>query len=188
MSAFDNAVELPLPFVRSYWAVPGRLLAGCYPGDKDPAEADNKLAGLVRCGVSTIINLMQETERDHSGLPFAAYARRFQELALAQGRSAECLRFPVPDLQIPTVAGMREMLDAIDRVVTRKGIVYVHCWGGRGRTGTVVACYLLRHRLIREGEALAAVKALTEHKRSVFWPTPETTLQREFVSNWRWND
>jgi hypothetical protein len=29
----------PVPFPRSYWVIPGKLLAGCYPGAKDPKEA-----------------------------------------------------------------------------------------------------------------------------------------------------
>jgi hypothetical protein len=28
-----------LPFERSYWIEPGRLLAGFFPGDPDPVEA-----------------------------------------------------------------------------------------------------------------------------------------------------
>jgi hypothetical protein len=27
---------LKVPFNRSYWVVPGKLLAGCYPGSEDP--------------------------------------------------------------------------------------------------------------------------------------------------------
>lgn len=150
--------------------------------------ADEKLTGLLRCGVSTIINLMEETELDHRGRSFVGYAHRIQELAQGERLSIECLRFPIQDCHIPTIAGMREILDAIDQVHTRNGTVYVHCWGGRGRTGTVVACHLLRHRLVRDGEALAAVKALTEHKRDLFWPTPETESQKDFVSSWQCGD
>ena len=50
------------PFERCYWAVKGRLLAGCYPGHEDNEEADLKLAGLLNAGVVTVINLMEEDE------------------------------------------------------------------------------------------------------------------------------
>jgi hypothetical protein len=29
----------PVPFPHSYWVIPGKLLAGYYPGSKDPKEA-----------------------------------------------------------------------------------------------------------------------------------------------------
>ena len=185
MSFSDRSAEPPVPFERSYWVRPGRLLAGFYPGDKESANADQKLRGLVRCGVSTIVNLMEKTETDRSGKPFADYAPRIQKWASGAGRSVSCLRFPVRDLSIPTVEGMRDILDAIDRALAQEQTVYVHCWGGRGRTGTVVACHLLRHRLVRENEALDAVRFLTGHKRDLFWPTPEMPAQLEFVSKWQ---
>lgn len=185
MLSSGRFAELPVPFTRSYWVRPGQLLAGFYPGDKDPAEAERKLRGLIRCGVATVINLMEATEKDHRGKPFADYAQRMQGWAREEGRSVSCLRFPIRDLNVPTVERMRDILDAIDEALTREQVVYVHCWGGRGRTGTVVACHLLRHRLVREGEALEAVKALTAHKQKQFWPTPEMDCQKEFVRKWR---
>jgi hypothetical protein len=34
------------PYPRSYWVMPGRLLAGYYPGAPDPVEAAGKLQAL----------------------------------------------------------------------------------------------------------------------------------------------
>ena len=34
---------LKVPFNRSYWVVPGKLLAGCYPGSEDPIEEKRNL-------------------------------------------------------------------------------------------------------------------------------------------------
>lgn len=34
------------PYPRSYWVVPGRLLAGFYPGAPEPVEAAGKLQAL----------------------------------------------------------------------------------------------------------------------------------------------
>src|SRR3712207_6971239 len=36
------------------------------------------------------------------------------------------------------------------------GLPYVHCWGGIGRTGTVVGCYLVEHGMDGE-QAIAAI-------------------------------
>jgi hypothetical protein len=36
-----------VPFNRSYWVVPGKLLAGCYPGSEDSIEEERKFKGLM---------------------------------------------------------------------------------------------------------------------------------------------
>ena len=45
----------------------------------------------------------------------------------------------------PARQAMVTILDTIDQAVADGRTVYVHCWGGVGRTGTVVGCYLVRH-------------------------------------------
>jgi hypothetical protein len=37
-----------VPFHRTYWVLPGKLLAGYCPGSKDPKEATEKLTALIR--------------------------------------------------------------------------------------------------------------------------------------------
>jgi hypothetical protein len=37
----------PVPFPRSYWIIPGKLLAGFYPGSKDHKEATEKITALI---------------------------------------------------------------------------------------------------------------------------------------------
>jgi hypothetical protein len=180
-AAIDN-----LPYPRSYWADPGKLLAGCYPGSDIPTHAEEKLNGLLRCGVSCVINLMEEDETDHSGRSFIPYESHLATLARHRGASMVFHRLPIVDMDIPTVAGMQRILETIDSAVESGQVVYVHCWGGRGRTGTVIGCHLLRHRLVPDGGALDHLTALTQHQCEEFWPTPQTSEQRQFVSDWRY--
>jgi protein-tyrosine phosphatase len=72
---------------------------------------------------------------------------------------------------------MRETLDALDAALAARRRVYVHCLGGRGRTGTVVACWLVRHGH-RAEEALALVQERRGRR------SPETAEQRRFVRRW----
>ena len=51
---YTYSAAMHLPFPRSYWVEPGRLLAGFYPGDSDPVEAEYKLQALLDCGVSRV--------------------------------------------------------------------------------------------------------------------------------------
>jgi len=173
-----------IPFSRSYWVRPGRLLAGCYPGDIDPDEATSKLGGLLRCGVTHAVNLMEEHEHDFYGRLFADYRPALEQLATHKHRRVTCLRCGIPDMTVPPPERMRVILDLLDATIQAGGVVYVHCLAGKGRTGTVMGCYLVRHGLSGE-QALARLQDLTLHRADVFWPTPQTTFQREFVRNWR---
>lgn len=174
-----------LPFARSYWVEPGRVLAGFYPGDKDHRVAETKLQGLLDCGVSQVINLMETHEVNHTGHSFVAYEPHLQTLAQKRGRTVKCDRFEIVDQSVPSVTRMVQILDCIDSALGRGDIVYIHCWGGRGRTGTVVACHLQRARGLSPEAALSAVEELTRDKAQAFWPTPEMPSQLAFVRAWK---
>lgn len=173
-----------LPFPRSYWVEEGRLLAGFYPGDKDPTERDRKLSSLLDHEVTRIINLMEPDELDHSGHPFEDYAPRFAELAQARGVTVHRERYPIVDRSVPTPAGMNEIVCALETALREPGATYVHCWGGRGRTGTVIGCYLRRSRGLSGPQALALLAELTKHHPKAFWPAPEMPGQRAFIEQW----
>ena len=68
----DNTVN-EVPFPRSYWVRPGKLLAGCYPGAPGPREATRKLKGLLDAGIRGFISLMEPNETDHQGREFSSY-------------------------------------------------------------------------------------------------------------------
>lgn len=172
-----------IPFPRSYWVVPGRLLAGEYPGNRDSGIAAERIQALFGAGIRCIVNLMEPEEVNFAGEPFADYAPIFQEIAEGRAASVSCLRFPVRDLGIPDPPTMRRILDAVDRSIEEGRPVYVHCWGGIGRTGTVVGCYLLRHSLADGQNVLDKIRALRQGADPR--PSPETREQLEFVANWR---
>jgi hypothetical protein len=172
----------PPPFARSYWADPGKILAGFYPGDRDPVVALNKLNALLDCGVTHLCSLMERTETDHAGRPFDGYGKAFLELCRQRDIVGGLLHYPIRDVSVPAPAGMIAALNGIDAVLARGGVVYLHCWGGRGRTGTVLGCWLARHG---ESDPLGKLRQLTAHARSLFPAVPETGAQQQFVRNWR---
>ena len=79
---------------------------------------------------------------------------------------------------------MTAILDAIDGHLADGRTVYVHCWGGVGRTGTVIGCWLARHG--RQGEpALARLRELwRECPKSATRKSPETEEQERYVLEW----
>jgi protein-tyrosine phosphatase len=151
------------PTADSYWVVPGRLLAGGYPA--------HTLSRLREAGIDFFLDLTVEGE--YLVPPYAA--------------EAEHRRLSIRDFGCPSVDGMRATLDAIDGALERGKNVYVHCYVGVGRTGTVVACYLVRHGMAPR-DALDAIARwrrgrLNERRRS-----PETDEQQRFVLAWAEGD
>ena len=160
------------PFPASYWAIPNRLLAGAYPGSFDKASTRAKLALIAAAGVTSFIDLTQPGE-----LP--PYAHLLPD-------GATHTRFPIQDLSVPqSPAHMAAILDAIDHGLQRGDVIYIHCYAGVGRTGTVVGCWLARHGNIGES-ALAALSDLWQHcATSAHRQSPETRRQREYILDWR---
>ena len=80
---------------------------------------------------------------------------------------------------------MTTILDAIDSSLDAGEPVYVHCWGGVGRTGTAIGCWLLRHGLAEPSNVLDVLTHLRKqdqerrHRMS-----PETGEQQRFVKQW----
>jgi len=81
---------------------------------------------------------------------FGAYGPTAARIAAKNRRPApRFLHFPIMDLQAPTLAGLQEMASTVHAAVKRHeatdgGAVYLHCWGGKGRSGTVGAALLAR--------------------------------------------
>ena len=131
------------PFPQSFWVHDGLLCAGCYPGDADAKTRDAKLRGLLDCGIRQVLSLMEPDEKSHGGQPFEPYAPRLTELASERNLVVKCWSMPIRDASAPTPAVLRPILDMLDTVLSEQTPTYLHCWGGHGRTGTVIACHLI---------------------------------------------
>lgn len=166
------------PIPDSYWVQPGQLLAGEYPRDWDDQASRQKLRRLLESGVTLFLDL---TETGEYGLK--AYAPLLQEEAAAMGRSVEHRRMPIQDGETPTAKGMKHILDIIDTAIAGGQTVYVHCYGGIGRTGTVVGCYLARQGMGGE-EALRQIAHLRDETPDGWVTSPETAAQRRMVQDW----
>jgi len=142
------------------------------------------MEGLIDAGIRHIINLMEEDEQDHDGDLFTPYHHRFTEIASLRKIDVQWERIPIRDVSVPTQQVMTVILDKIDRALTQKRPVYVHCWGGKGRTGTVVGCYLIRHGHAEGASALEKIKDLRRNDPRAYEPSPETRPQRDFVRRW----
>lgn len=170
----------PVPHPGCYWVSPGTFLAGNYPGDKTPADARRKLSSILDAGVRCFINLMEDSDRNHSGQPFAPYVDLARELAAERGVTVQFYCFPIQDAGIPSPGQMEEILVCIERCLGQEAPVYLHCWGGHGRTGTVAGCYLIAQGLATKENFVDVIAGLRAHVPTHI-PSPENEKQRAFV-------
>ncbi|HEY2585457.1 MAG TPA: hypothetical protein VGI81_06830, partial [Tepidisphaeraceae bacterium] len=179
-----GGLDVNLPFSRTWWIEPGKILGGRYPGTQDPIESRRMLDALLAMGVCVFVNLQQADELGRGGRPFPDYRPAVTELAQARGVQVRFHRFPIPDLSIPSRQTMTEIQSALRQAVAAGELAYVHCWGGHGRTGTVAGCWL-----VAGGASLTEALRLMRERRShdahlAGESAPQTDEQRRFIQDW----
>jgi hypothetical protein len=168
---------LTRPIPDSYWVVPSLLLAGEYPGSLSNNAARDKLTRLLDAGIRSFVDLTEPGE-------LSDYSDLLRECAMARGVEAHHLRVGVRDAEVPTIEQMNSVLAHISSEIERQRPVYVHCWGGIGRTGTVIACWVVDHENRSPAEATQRIALLREGTPDAHRPAPETRQQQQFIEDW----
>lgn len=168
---------MTLPHANACLVAPG-LLAGQYPGAETLSATRIGIRQHLDAGIRLFIDLTEPGE-------LTPYDAVLAEEATRAGVVARHVRFPIPDVGVPAAPDtMRRILDAMADGRTDAS-AYVHCWGGVGRTGTAVGCFLRRHGAAPD-DALATVQRLysTVEKVHRIPLSPETDAQRAYVRCW----
>ena len=140
------------------WLVPGKLAGTPLPGAAGDIDAD--LAALKRAGVTMLVTL---TEQDLAPEPLRRHG-------------LSNLHLPIYSLEPPTVAQNHMLLKRMEMLLAQGHVLAVHCLGGIGRTGTVLAAWLVR-------EGLTAAEAL-RRVRLIDAQYVQTAEQEDFLQHY----
>lgn len=216
----DNDPLLPpRPLPNSYWPTP-ILLASEYPGDQNDEVAVMKLNALLDVGVRDFYDLTELGElRPYDGrLESIIHERRWEidrgpqedaDIAAQPTASSpetqdsntiepvlvRYRRFPIPDGGLPDPPTLTTILHALSSSRARNRTAVIHCFGGIGRTGTLVGCWLVQGGYVEEtpdgveaGQKaldLLATKWKGVEKSWRAKQTPENARQMTFVRTFK---
>jgi ADP-ribosyl-[dinitrogen reductase] hydrolase len=158
----------------AWWVEPGRLLAGEYPGRFIHSEATIHLSMLADAGIDTIVDLTDEAD----GLE--PYADEWARIAAERGRDLRRCHHPIRDVGVIDQPGYHAIVADIERELGEGRAVYVHCWGGVGRTGTVVGCHLVDAGVL-DTDVDARLRELRAGTSKAHRSSPETEAQRAVI-------
>jgi hypothetical protein len=159
--------------LHAWWVTPG-LLAGEYPGSWSEAKAERKLRLLMLNGVDSFVDLTTPMD----GL--ASYREDMELAAQTTGREVRHFAHPIPDMGVVDHDGYDRIIARIRDEIAEGRVIYVHCWGGKGRTCTVVGCLLIDDGLDYES-AIARIAELRAGTRKAGDACPESLSQHRVL-------
>ncbi|MCB2153649.1 dual specificity protein phosphatase family protein [bacterium] len=141
------------------YIIDGKLAGSAYPGMWSTLE--DELAALRRKGFAAVVTLTEDP------LPPEAL----------EEQGMEGYHLPIADFTPPTLEQIRDFTSFVQTQLSRdSGAVLVHCRAGIGRTGTMLATYLVTTGMSAD-EAIQAIRRLRPG-------SIETFQQEQSIRQW----
>ena len=116
------------------WLIDGKLAGSAIPTSKD------EIKWVQEQGVKSIVTIREEPLVDE------------------WIKDVNYLHIMSNDMGVPEFDDLIHAVDFIHRRITNNEFVLVHCLAGLGRTGTVLACYLVKYQNMTADEATQKVR------------------------------
>ena len=132
------------------WLIEGKLAGSAIPTSKEEVK------WLQEEGVKSIVTI-REVPLDEDWVDEMKYLHVLSD-----------------DMGVPSFDDLKSSVDYIDKKIQNKEPVMVHCLAGLGRTGTILACYLIKY------EKMSAVDAI-QHIREKRHGSIQSFVQEEMI-------
>jgi len=190
------------PIDESNWVVPGKLIAGAFPGHVSDAETDSSIIKILNSGVTKFVCMQEEyniavKEEDwrksfHGKTtvvrPYFADVQRIMENKFihptlsTEAISVTFEHCPIKDCGIIADDIVFSLAKDLVKEIHDGEVIYLHCWGGHGRTGVMVCLMLHLMYGLTANEALQRCQFLHDiRKLPIIVSSPQTFAQKEQV-------
>eukprot|EP00903_Cladosiphon_okamuranus_P014155 g13154.t1 len=205
LSTIDKTGPYLGPTMESNWVLPGRLLVGAYPASMNDSHHAHLLCTILLQGVSTFVCLQQEYRADgvteemwrsgealrpyfHDVLQLLGKLRELRKAdplsvpAICAPEDTDFVHFPIVDCNVADDTKVLQLAANLAARLARGEVMYLHCWGGHGRTGTVVCIMLHLMYGLSADEAMERCQHVHDVRRiPISVGSPQTDAQREQV-------
>jgi hypothetical protein len=156
-SSTNNIVEQSAALVSgTHWVYPGKVLCGKSAGSMNSEQLKLMVTTL---GVNTFVCL----QKNYEEYGVNDYRQTLLSLQCNTRSNLRFLHCPVPDFGVLSGTSLVSFISELRRIMEEsESILYVHCMGGHGRTGTVMTS------LIASVENLSAYDALKRFRNLHF--------------------
>lgn len=168
----DGCTPPTVPNRNCYQIGEDRIWACEYPGALTDSAAIAKVQRALDFGITHFIDLTEEGELN----PYAQFLPSHVSYT----------RFPIRDVSIPTSLAdtLGLMLQMREILKDPRNRIYLHCWGGVGRTGTMAACWIA---FSRQTDFATTMRTLLEYwhqcPKSRYRAVPDHSSQLQFIAD-----
>lgn len=133
-------------------------------------DLDADLNQIKSNQITNVVTLVSEEELVKYKVP--TLISRYESLDI------NVLHSPIADYGLPEIEQMKSILNWVQKKVKAKENILIHCVGGLGRSGTVMAIYAKTYLGKTGQEAIDFVRSIRGNE------AVETQEQQDFVKNW----